>query len=155
MGGSALIREGTMLKAFRYVALLIAVEVMVQEGMIAFAMFGLGKWVDDGKGTLTKANEEHLHFTGAAGFTVHGINGTMVIPLLALIALILAFFTQTAGTRQAGGILFGLVVVQVLLGVFAHAVVVVGILHGMFALALFGFATMTFVRFGRLTPATA
>lgn len=141
-----------MLKAFRVLCLIIAIEVMVQASMIAFAIFGLGKWIEDDGGVLNKAvmdADKPPSFTGSIGFAVHGINGEMVIPLLALITLIVSFFTKVPGSAKRGGILFGLVVLQVLLGLFGHGVVALAPLHGINAFVVFSVAIMTFVRFGK------
>jgi hypothetical protein len=146
-----------MLKAFRILCLIIAIEVMVQASMIAFAIFGLGKWIEDDGGVLNKAvldADKGPSFTGSVGFMIHGINGEMVIPLLALITLVVSFFTKVPGSAKRGGMIFGLVVLQVLLGVFGHGVVALGPLHGINAFVVFSLAIMTFVRFGKVSPGT-
>jgi len=132
-----------MRSSYRVLAYIIAAEVVVQAAAIAFAVFGFFKWIDDGN-TFDKAvmNDENASFTGLVGFVIHGMNGTMVIPLLALVLLVISFFAKVpGGAKWAGGIL-ALVVVQVLLGMFAHVAPLLGPLHGINALALFAVAVM-------------
>ncbi|MDQ1669943.1 MAG: hypothetical protein QOE40_2004 [Actinomycetota bacterium] len=127
------------MKAYRILAHLIAAEVVIQSAAITFAVFGLDKWVDGG-GVLDKASLESddLSFTGVVGFSIHAINGMMVMPFLALILLILSFFVKSLpGGVQWAAALFGLVILQVALGLFAHDVVWLGPLHGINAFALF------------------
>jgi hypothetical protein len=133
-----------MRSTYRVLAFVIAAEVLVQASAIAFGVFGLFKWIDDGN-TLDKAAtaDDSLSFPGVVGFAVHGINGQMVIPLLALILLIVSFFAKVPhGVRWAGAVL-AVVVIQVLLGMFAHSIPSLGILHGLNALILFSVAVVT------------
>jgi hypothetical protein len=142
-----------MRSSYRVLAYIIAAEVVVQAAAIAFAVFGFFKWIDDGN-TFDKAvmNDENASFTGLAGFIIHGINGQMVIPLLALVLLIISFFARVpGGVKWAGGIL-ALVVVQVLLGVFGHAAPLLGPLHGINALILLGVAVTAGRRVGSTDP---
>lgn len=126
-----------MRSAYRYLAYAVAVEVAIQAAAIAFALFGLGKWIEDG-GTLDKASMEgDLSFTGVLGFAVHGINGEMVIPLIAIILLVVSFFAKIPGGARWAGFVLLAVVVQVLLGLFAHEAPWLGPLHGINALILF------------------
>ena len=46
-----------MRSVYRVLAFVVAAEVVIQAAAIAFAVFGLGKWVEDG-GTLNKATME-------------------------------------------------------------------------------------------------
>ena len=136
-----------MRSAYRVLAFLIAGLVVVQAAAIAYAVFGLTTWIQDGN-TLDKAamESEDTTFDGLVGFIVHGINGTMLIPLVALILLIVAFFAKVAGGVAQAGIILLLVVIQVALGIFAHELPGLGALHGLNALLLFGAATMAGVR---------
>jgi Family of unknown function (DUF6220) len=130
-----------MRSSYRVLAYIIAVEVFVQAAAITFAVAGFFKWIDDGN-TVDKAvlEDENLSFTGLAGFIIHGMNGMMVIPFLALVLLIVSFFAKVpGGVKWAGGIL-ALVVVQVLLGIFAHETPLLGPFHGINALVLLGVA---------------
>lgn len=127
---------------------------VIQAAAIAFAIFGLGKWIDDGN-TLDKATMEDnsTSFTGLAGFIVHGINGQMVIPLLALIFFIVSFFAKVPdGTKWAAVILVA-VIAQVMLGIFGHELPALGILHGMNALFILATAAMAGQRVGSASSA--
>ena len=130
-----------MRSAYRVLAYIIAVEVVIQAAAISYALAGLGKWVSDG-GTLDKAamESEDTTFTGVVGFIVHGINGQMLIPLLAVILLIISFFAKIPGGAKWAGLTLLLVVIQVLLGLFSSGIPQLAILHGANALALFAAA---------------
>jgi hypothetical protein len=129
--------------AYRVFGYLIAAEVVIQAAAIALAVFGLGKWIDDG-GTLDKSVMEgnDSSIDGVIGFAIHGINGTMIIPILGLLFLIISFFAKVPGGVKWAAITFGLIVLQVLLGMFAHAIYALGVLHGINAFAVMGVAAM-------------
>jgi hypothetical protein len=118
-------------------AYLLAVEVMVQAAAIAYAIFGLGKYIDDGAVVDKATQESGVTFEGVLGFIVHGINGEMVIPALALILLIVSFFAKVPGGVMRAAVILGLIVVQILLGIFGHEIVGLGALHGLNALGIF------------------
>jgi hypothetical protein len=142
-----------MRSTYRVFSYIIAAEVVVQASAIAFGMFGFFKWIDDGN-TFDKAvmEDENVSFTGLAGFIIHGINGQMVIPLLALLLLVISFFAKVpGGVKWAGGIL-ALVVLQVLLGMFGHGAPLLGPLHGINALVLFSVAVMAGRRVSSAAP---
>jgi hypothetical protein len=126
-----------MRSTYRALAYTIAVEVVFQAAAITYAMFSLGKWIDDG-GTLNKAvmADPNASFTGAVGFAIHGINGEMVIPVLALVLLVVSFFAKVSGGPRWAGTILVLVVIQVLLGVFGHAAPLLGPPHVVSALIL-------------------
>jgi heme A synthase len=144
-----------MRTAFRVLVGLIALEVIVQGMAIAYGLAGFGKWIDDGN-TATKAlfEEDGGSFGGEAGFAIHFINGTMILGILLILTLIVSFFAKTAGATRTALILFGLVILQVALGLTAHSVPGVVVLHVLNAFAIFSFAAMSFVRLGKL-PADA
>ena len=127
-----------MRTAYRVVAYLIAAEVVIQAAAIAYALFGLGAWIQGG-GVLDKAamESQSSDFSGAGGFALHGINGEMIVPLLALVLLVVSFFTGVRGAAKWAGIVVGVVVLQILLGVFGDGLPFLGILHGANALVLF------------------
>ena len=131
----------------KVLAYLIALEVMIQAALIAFAVAGIGVWVQDG-GSLDEAAfeaifEGELTFTGVAGMMFHGMNGMMVIPLLALLLLITSFFAKTPGAIKFSLLTLGLVVLQVFLGFMGHETPYGGMLHGFNALLLFTSALYT------------
>jgi hypothetical protein len=126
-----------MRNAYRILATIIAIEVVIQAMAMVFAVAGLGIWVDEG-GVLDKAafESEDLDFTGFAGFIVHGINGMMVIPVLGLALLVISFFAKVPGGVKWAGIVLAAIVVQVFLGIFGHESAYVGMLHGLNAFIL-------------------
>jgi uncharacterized membrane protein YtjA (UPF0391 family) len=130
-----------MRTAYKVLAYLVAVEVAIQAAAVVWAMAGLGKWVQEG-GVLDKAlmESEGTPFPEIAGFIVHGINGIFVIPGIALVLLILSFFTKVRGAIKWAIILFVLTVVQGQLGFLGHDFTAVAAIHGLNALALFGTA---------------
>lgn len=131
-----------MKKTYRLLAYVLAAEVVVQAGAIAFAIFGLFKFIDDGAVVDKASQESDVTFQGVAGFIVHGINGEMVIPALGLIMLMVSFFAKIPGGIKWAAILLALIVVQVLLGIFGQEIPGVGALHRMNALAVFAVALM-------------
>ncbi|HET6653078.1 MAG TPA: hypothetical protein VFH10_10590 [Nocardioides sp.] len=133
-----------MKSAYKVMAYIVAALVIVQSASMVFASAGLGIYIEDG-GVLDAAamESEDLSFTGVAGFIVHGINGMIVIPLLALALLIVSFFARTPGAVRNAAIILGLVVLQVALGLFGHENAYIGLLHGVNALVLFAAALHT------------
>jgi hypothetical protein len=73
---------------------------------------------------------------------VHGLNGQMIVPVVALLLLIVSFFAKVPRGVALAGAVVGLVALQVVLGMFAHNVPVLGVLHGVFALGLFAMAVV-------------
>jgi hypothetical protein len=113
-----------MRSTYRNLAWLIAALVVVQAASIAYATFAISHAVDDGH-TINKDSN-----VGDAGFGVHGINGMMLIPLLAIILFAISFRAPvTDGRKWAGWVLLA-VVVQVALGFASHGVPALGWLHG-------------------------
>jgi hypothetical protein len=122
-------------QTYRVIAGLIALGVFVQAAAIAFGWFDAISELD--KGLVIDENYE-----GNAGHMLHGTVGMMVMPALGLILLIVSFFAAKVvpGARAWGGIVFGLIVLQVVLGIVAFSAPIVGALHGINALLLFGSA---------------
>src|SRR5680860_1033236 len=140
-----------MKSAYRILAYLIALEVVIQAAVMVFAVAGLGIWIDSDNGVLDKAafeSEESL-FPEMVGFMIHGMNGMMVIPLLALIFLIVSFFAKVPGGVKWAAFTLLAVVVQVTLGIFGHENAIFGALHGVNALLLFSLAVTAGMRANR------
>jgi len=127
-----------MRTAYKVLAYLVAAEVVIQAMAMVWAIAGLGKWVTGG-GVLDKATIESggTPFPEIAGLLVHGINGTFVIPGIALVLVIVSFFIRLRGAIKWAAIVFVLSVVQGQLGFLGHEIPAVGALHGLNALALF------------------
>jgi hypothetical protein len=137
-----------MRTAYRVLAYLVAAEVTIQAMVMVWAVAGLGKWVDGG-GVFDKAVIEGAAESGAMpfpeilGIIVHGINGTFVVPGIALLLLIVSFFTKVRGAIKWALIVFVLTVAQGQLGFLGHDLPLAGAVHGLNALALFGVALHT------------
>jgi hypothetical protein len=117
---------------------LIALGVLVQAAAIAAAWFTTLHDIDNG--LVVDKN-----YNGNAFHSVHGFVGFNVMPLLGLILLVVSFFAATSvpGARKWAGIVFGLIVLQVALALFAFSVPALGALHGINALAVFATAVRT------------
>jgi hypothetical protein len=111
---------------------------------MVWAIAGLGVWVDGG-GVFDKSlmESEGMPFPEVLGIIVHGINGTFVIPALALALLIVSFFTKVRGAIKWAAIVLLLTVAQGQIGFLGHEFPLAGALHGLNALALFGVALYT------------
>jgi hypothetical protein len=142
-----------MKNAYRVLAYLVALEVVIQAAAIAFATFGLLNYVSDG-GVLDKTAQRAHAYTGAVGFVVHGVNGQMITPVIALLLVIVAFFAKVPGGVTWAAIVFVTVVVQVLLGQFAHVVPALGWVHCALAVVLFVVAIIAARRADTATLAT-
>jgi hypothetical protein len=147
-----------MRTAYKVLAYLVAAEVAVQAMVMVWGIAGLGKWVDGG-GVLDKAVFEEAIGSGAmpfpeiAGLMVHGINGTFVIPLIALLLLIVSFFTKVRGATKWAAIVLALVVAQGQIGFLGHEFPLAGALHGLNALLLFASALYAGRRLRAVAPA--
>jgi hypothetical protein len=137
-----------MRTAYKVLAWLVALGVVVQAASMVWAVAGLGIWVDKDGGVLDKAameSEEEL-FPEIAGFMIHGMNGMMIIPALALILLIVSFFAKVPGGIAWAAYVLVAVVVQITLGLFGHEAAIWGMLHGINALILFSLAVYAGLR---------
>jgi len=145
IGGVAWGSQGDVMRmVYKVLAFAVAGLVVVQAAAIAYAAFGLFAWIEAGH-TLDAASsgpESNISFPGVAGFMVHGMSGTMIIPVVVILLLISSFFAKTPGAVKWALIVFVTTAVQIGLGLFAHGVPQLGILHGAVALVLFGVAIM-------------
>jgi hypothetical protein len=140
-----------MRTVFRVLITLVAVEVLVQGMAIAYALAGLGHWIDKDGGVANKAlfDSDNPDFPGVGGFMIHGLNGTLIIPVLVLLTLIVSFFAKVPGGSKTAGIIVGLVILQVFLGIFSHEVPYVILLHVLNAFVIFSVAAIASYRLGR------
>jgi hypothetical protein len=137
-----------MKQVYRVLAFLIAAGVAIQAASIAYGMFGLIKWIEEG-GTLDQSTELTPALGGYTGFSWHATGGLFVISFLSLLFLISSFFAKVPGGIRWALIVLGVTVLQVALGLFSHAVAGLGWLHGINALVLFGTAMMAGMRVSR------
>jgi heme A synthase len=136
-----------MRKAYRILADIIAVAVVVQAMAMVWAIAGLFHWIDSGGGTLNSSildswEDDPPDFQGSFGFAIHGILGGMVLPVIALAFLILAFFAKVPGGVKWAAIVFASVIIQMVLGYTGFDVPAVGLLHGLNAFILFSTAIL-------------
>ena len=130
-----------MKQVYRVLAFLIAAGVALQAASIAYGMFGLIKWIEEG-GTLDQSTQLTPALGGYTGFSWHATGGIFVISVISLLFLISSFFAKVPGGIRWALIVFGVTVLQVLLGLFSHSVAGLGWLHGINAFVLFGTAMM-------------
>jgi hypothetical protein len=138
-----------MRSAYRVLALLIALGVVVQAALIAVAWFTALHALDGGA-VIDK------NYEGNWAHTAHGeVVGTAVIPLLALALLVVSFFARVPGGVRWALITFGVVVLQILFAVLGFLVPVLGLLHGVNAFALAAVASIAArkARVAATTPA--
>lgn len=133
-----------MRTAYKVLAYLVVAEVAIQAMVMVWAVAGEIRWIESG-GVLDKAVMESgaMPFPEVVGILVHGINGTFVIPAIALLLLIASFFTKVRGAITWAVIVFVLVVGQGQIGMLGHEIPAAGALHGLLALALFAVALYT------------
>jgi hypothetical protein len=123
--------------AYRVLAGLVQVIVVLQAAFIAFGLFGIGHWVEDGN-DLTKSviESDSSKVTGEGGLELHGI-GAMVIVVVALALLVVAFFAKIEGGVRWAALVAGDVVLQWALAFAAFGAPIIGALHGLNAFVLF------------------
>jgi heme A synthase len=148
------------MKAYRVLASLVALGVVVQAALVAYGIAGLGHWIYDERNTATRATFEEdsdVDYGGKLGFDLHGQLGALWLPLIALAFLVVAFATRRSVEhgRRFAGIVLGLMVLQALLGFATLAVPGLAVLHAVNALALFTTATYAATRLSPAPPATS
>ncbi|MEV6285900.1 hypothetical protein [Kribbella sp. NPDC051770] len=120
-----------MRTAYRVLASLIALAVVLQVAAIALAGFTTAADAEDG----VTIGADYSNF----GQSYHSMAGT-AIGLLALIFLIVSFLTDVPRGRALAGIVVGLVALQFVLAVVSFGLPALGILHGINGLAIAGVA---------------
>jgi len=115
---------------YRVLAGLVSVLVAVQAAAIASGTFGVLHSVDDGT-PFTESTDAN------AGQIVHSA-GAMAIALVAVLLLVVSFFARIEDGVKWAGFVFLSVVVQWVAAILAFGAPVVGIVHGVNALVLFG-----------------
>lgn len=129
---------------FRSLAIAIVALVGLQAAAHAWGSAGLGLFIEGGgvadSSLMSSATPP---FPEVVGFMIHGINGMMVIPSVALVLLVVSFFTRLRGAVMWAAITLGLVALQVTLGMLGHGLPALGFLHGLNALVLAAAALYT------------
>ena len=133
-----------MKRAYRILAGLIAGGVVLQAAAVAYGAFAIDKLIDKAKdhtgNTIVHASDK---LDGGAGYGLHSVLGTMIIPALAIALFVIAFFAHVPDGVKWAGFVLADVVVQVVLGMASHSVAALGWLHGPNALVLFALAGFT------------
>lgn len=134
-----------MKRTYQILAALLAVEVVLQAMGIAYGTAGLFHWVDKDGGVLnhavvSKFEDDPPDFNGVGGFAFHGINGFMVTPLIALLLLVVSFFAKVVGGVRSAAVLFGMVILQVVLGMASHDTPLLAPVHVLVAFGIFTMA---------------
>ena len=134
--------KGSMIMrtAYRVIAYLLALSVAIQASLIAFGAFALENNIDNGPVSDGDTTGVTLHHSFA-----------YVVVLFAVALLAVSFGAKVQhGVRWAATPL-GLVVVQFFLAYAAYSAAIVGVLHGLNALAIFAVALLA----GRRVPKAA
>ncbi len=130
-----------MRKAYRILARIIAIEVVLQAMFIVFAVAGLFKWIDDGatldKSVIESWNDDPPTWQGAIGHFLHVMNGQFLVPLIGLVLLIISFFAKVSGGTKFATIILVSIVIQVAAGLMSGALPWLGLIHGLNAFILF------------------
>ncbi|GAB1641917.1 DUF6220 domain-containing protein [Krasilnikovia sp. MM14-A1259] len=138
-----------MRAVYRVLAMLIAIGVVVQAATVAWGWFAVLHDTDSGA-VYDKNSGDN------AGQAMHSVVGMMVLPTIAVLLLIVAFFARIPGGVKWAAITLGVTVLQVLLAELATGAPVVGALHGINAFVI-AFAASLAMRQARLagkdTPA--
>ena len=105
------------MKAYRFLALAIAVLVVVQAGAIAWGYFGVSNFITDG-GVVDEefldCTEDCESFGGEIGFALHMFFvGLVLIPLCSLLLLIVSFFAKVPNGVMMAALIVVLVILQV------------------------------------------
>jgi NADH:ubiquinone oxidoreductase subunit K len=148
-------RNGPMRVIYQIIAVVVAAEVAIQAALLVWGDAGLGRYVDQvgvvDKSTFESAFEGGpMPFPEFVGLLLHGLNGMVIIPSLALLLLLASFFAKVPRGVVFALAVLGLVVLQATLGLGGHAIPFLGALHGINALVLFSTAMWTGLRVSRV-----
>lgn len=133
-----------MKTAYRVFAYLLALSVAVQASLIAFGAFALEHNIDNGP----------VSDGDTTGMTLHH-SFAYVVVLFGVALLAVSFSAKIEHGVRWAAIPFGLIVVQFLLAYAAYSAAIVGVLHGLNALAIFAVALLAARRVAKTTPAPA
>jgi hypothetical protein len=114
--------------AFRWLSAILFVAVVVQIALAAFGAFD----------AVHKA--EHVSISKKAiedGFTAHAILGTLILVVMLVVLIVAAAGRLDSAVVGLAGAIFVLGIVQMLLGAVSTSAPVLGLLHGLNALAIF------------------
>jgi len=141
-----------MRSAYRVIARLVALGVVLQASFVALGWFLTLNDIDGGQ-VVDKAFLEDEGWN--IGLTLHSVVGLMIMPLLALVLLIVSFFAKIPGGIKWAGFVVLAVVVQVALALVGFSAPVLGALHGINAFVVLGVAEFAARRAGTDAALTA
>ena len=141
-----------MKTAYRVLAGLTCLLVLVQSAAIAFGTFGIINFVEGGNDYTKAIGEERAAEAGGLGQNIHSF-GAMAIALVAIVLLIASFFAKIDGGVKWAGIVFVAVLLQWVFAISAFSAPVVGLLHGLNAFVVFGTAMTAMQRAKSATSA--
>ena len=147
-----------MKRFYAVLAFVVSGLVAVQAAMAVWAEAGLFLWISRDGGAIDQAtlsSEWQPPFPEAAGFEIHGMNGMMVIPVVALVLVVVSLFAKVPrGIAWAVAVLL-LVALQVTLGLLGHSASIAGLAHGINAVGLFTVSLLAGLRAWRAAALTA
>lgn len=129
-----------MRTAYRVIAQLIALGVVLQAAFIALAWFIILNDVDGGQ-SVDKAYLEDGDGWNI-GHVLHGMVGLMVMTVLGLALLIVSFLARIDGGVKWAALVFLAIVVQVALAFVSFGVPAIGALHGINAFVVLALAEL-------------
>jgi hypothetical protein len=135
-----------MRATYLWLSRLIALLVVVQAMTIVFAVSGLFHWIGSGGGSVDETVYKDWQggakppFPEAIGHLIHLMAGERVIPVLALLLLIVAFFAKVNKGVAMAAVILVLVIVQAWTGLEGHNMPYLGLWHGLGAFLIFGAA---------------
>ena len=148
-----------MRAAYLWLARLISLLVVIQAMTIVFAVAGLFNWITEKGGSVDASvvagwDQTPPTFTGAIGHYIHWLTGERVFPALALLLLIVSFFAKVSQGVVIALVLFVLVILQTVTGLYGDKMPYLGLIHGLNAFLIFG-AAMAAAMKAKETPAAA
>jgi hypothetical protein len=148
-----------MRAAYLWLARIISLLVVVQAMTIVFAVSGLFHWISAEGGAVDDSvlkgwDAAPPTFTGAIGHFIHWIMGERVIPVLALLLLVVAFFAKVSRGVAVALVLLVLTLAQTATGLFGQQMPYLGLWHGLGAFLMFG-AAMAAAMLAKKEPAAA
>jgi hypothetical protein len=124
-----------MKTTYRVIAWIIAALVALQAAAIVFAISGLFAFIDSGGVVDGELDGDAI--PEGIGIFVHATVGGYALPLLALVLLIVSFFTRSRRAIWTAVALLVLMLIEVMLGYSGWSSPVAGALHGLNAMLVF------------------
>jgi len=132
-----------MSRAYRVLAGLIALLVLVQAAAVTYGAFTVDKTVDKAKDHGDTVAHASGALDGGLGYALHSVVGMVIIPVVALLLVVVSVLLRERTALTWAALIAADVAVQVALGQAAHSVPALGWLHGPNALVLLTLAGYT------------